>query len=124
MYTIRKEFNFSASHQLEGLQPEDHPCMRVHGHNYVVTVEMRSPFLNPQDFVLDYREMEPIKKYLDSTFDHRHLNDVMIPQPSAENIARVIFDYCKTRYPMLFAVEVSETPKTTARYEQDFAIKG
>ncbi len=34
MFTITKEFHFSASHQLSHL-PEDHQCARLHGHNYV-----------------------------------------------------------------------------------------
>src|SRR5215468_9371730 len=34
-YTISKFFEFSAAHHLTGL-PDDHPCSRVHGHNYVV----------------------------------------------------------------------------------------
>ena len=38
MYIISKEYHFSASHQLHDL-PEDHPCHRLHGHNYVVEVD-------------------------------------------------------------------------------------
>lgn len=39
MFRITKEFHFSASHQLTGL-PEDHQCARLHGHNYIVEVEL------------------------------------------------------------------------------------
>ncbi|HUM68046.1 MAG TPA: 6-carboxytetrahydropterin synthase, partial [Chloroflexota bacterium] len=35
MYTISKQFHFSASHQLNGL-PLEHQCARLHGHNYEV----------------------------------------------------------------------------------------
>jgi 6-pyruvoyltetrahydropterin/6-carboxytetrahydropterin synthase len=35
MYTITKQFSFSASHVLDHL-PEGHPCARrLHGHNYI-----------------------------------------------------------------------------------------
>jgi 6-pyruvoyltetrahydropterin/6-carboxytetrahydropterin synthase len=37
MYTIAKRFAFSASHVIGGL-PTDHPCARLHGHNYEVEV--------------------------------------------------------------------------------------
>ena len=37
MYTIAKTFYFSASHVIGGLPPE-HPCSRLHGHNYEVEV--------------------------------------------------------------------------------------
>lgn len=117
MYTIRKEFSFAASHKLIGLR-EDHPCSRTHGHNYVVTVELQSFELNHNDFVIDYRELQPIKEWIENNLDHQHLNDVKgISQPSAECIAEFLFNSFKERYPMLKAVEVSETPKTTARYE-------
>lgn len=39
MFRIRKEFHFSASHQLTHLPP-DHQCARLHGHNYIVVVEL------------------------------------------------------------------------------------
>jgi len=131
MYIIRKEFAFSASHQLIGL-PETHPCSRLHGHNYVVTVELRNSVVDAVGFIKDYRELEPIKKWIDLELDHRHLNDVLLPfdmetagvdrkpfiNPTAENMAKLFFDLFNVWIPELYAVEVSETPKTTARYEK------
>jgi len=116
MFTIRKEFAFSASHVLANL-PEDHPCSRVHGHNYIVTVELKDKKLNDAGFVCDYRALEPIKKYIDETLDHRHLNEVLPGQPSAELIAKTIYWKFKPMFKQLCAVEVSETPKTKARYD-------
>ena len=119
MYIIRKEFHFSASHFLEGL-PTEHPCSRLHGHNYIVTVELSLVKLNPPGFVVDYRALEPIKKFIDEKFDHQNLNDKMSCNPTAENIAKVIFNCFKGQFPQLTAVEVSETPKTVARYTPTF----
>jgi 6-pyruvoyltetrahydropterin/6-carboxytetrahydropterin synthase len=117
MYTIRKEFAFSASHCLDHL-PVTHPCSRVHGHNYVVVVELRSETLNDDEFVKDYRELDPVKKFIDDGLDHKHLNDFLPVRPTAENMARYLFDLFKDLIPELNAVEISETPKTNARYEQ------
>lgn len=119
MYTISKEFHFSASHVLYGL-PESHPCSRLHGHNYVVRVEIQSNELNPVGFVTDYRGLDNIKNFIDDRLDHRHLNDWMSgykENPTAENIARRFFDIFKTWHPGLISVEIQETPKTIARYE-------
>jgi len=116
MYVIRKEFHFSASHQLRGL-PMEHPCSRVHGHNYIVTVELATDKLDDVGFVTDYRALEPIKNYVDEVLDHQHLNDVYSFNPTAENLARVIYNIWKASFPQLRAIEVSETPKTNARYE-------
>lgn len=116
MYKISKQFSFSASHILMGL-PNEHPCARLHGHNYVVTVHLKAESLNQVGFVLDYRELDSIKNYIDTRLDHRHLNDVFDFNPTAENIAKALFDIFITSVPQLYAIEVSETPKTTALYE-------
>ena len=117
MYKITKEFSFCASHQLTGL-PKEHPCSRLHGHNYVVKVELKSETLNEVGFIVDYREMEPIKKMFDLNYDHRHLNNVLSFNPTAENMSKHFFELIKSEGFPVSAVEVSETPKTNARYEE------
>jgi 6-pyruvoyltetrahydropterin/6-carboxytetrahydropterin synthase len=78
MLTITKEFHFSASHVLDRL-PSWHPCARMHGHNYVVVLELsaRREDLTEAGFVRDYRELDAFKKWMDDTLDHRHLNEAM-----------------------------------------------
>lgn len=119
MYKISKEFNFSSSHQLHGL-PDDHPCGRVHGHNYIVrvTIEGREP--NEHGFIVDYNDLKPFGRWLDDHLDHRHLNDVLPMQPSAENMARWLTERVTETIPMpdgvKVSVAVSETPKTWAEW--------
>lgn len=115
MYRISKEFHFSASHVLDHL-PEGHPCARLHGHNYTVVVELASPGLNGDGFVRDYHELKPLKDLIDGSFDHRHLNDILDGPPTAERLARHLFDWCRARWSETSAVKVSETPKTWAEY--------
>lgn len=117
MYKISKEFSFSAAHALHGL-PECHPCSRLHGHNYVVTVHLRAQKLNETGFVRDYTELKIVKEYIDNHLDHQNLNDIMAPlNSSAENLAKMLYDIFKPELPELYAIEVSETPKTSAIYE-------
>ena len=120
MYKISKEFHFSASHRLEGL-PEEHPCSRLHGHNYIVKIELRNAVLNSVGFVVDYRELDSIKTWIDNTLDHKHLNDVLHFNPTAEKMAEYFYDIFKNKLGIwqITAVEISETPKTNARYEPD-----
>lgn len=119
MYKISKEFSFSAAHSLSGLS-DDHPCSRLHGHNYVVTVHLRSKELNKQGFVRDYTELKIVQEYIDSQLDHRNLNDILSPlNSSAENLAKMLYDIFKPQIPELYAVEISETPKTSAIYEPE-----
>lgn len=116
MYRITKQFHFSASHQLIGLA-DDHPCARLHGHNYIVEVDLQASVLNDVGFVRDYRELSPLKDYIDATLDHRHLNDVLgDDNVTAERMAKYLYDWCKSRWDEVSAVRISETPKTWAEY--------
>lgn len=117
--TISKEFAFSASHQLAGL-PADHPCSRLHGHNYVIRLELTG---EPDEvgFVVDYRRLDGFKAYIDTKLDHRHLNDELPFNPTAEHIAAWFADLAVDEVDKLgaanvhrLAVGVSETPKTWA----------
>lgn len=113
MYIITKTFTFSASHRLSHL-PETHQCFRLHGHNYSVTVELRADLLDPDDFVIDYGRLDPIKDWIKEQFDHRHINDFMT-RPTAENIAKFIYQRWVGSFP-IYSVEVKETEVTSAKY--------
>ena len=83
--SISKEFGFSASHVLEGLPP-DHKCRRLHGHSYRVRVELTGD-VDQVGFIMDYGELDWVRDLIASRLDHRHLNDVLDVNPTAENIA-------------------------------------
>ena len=116
MYRITKEFHFSASHQLSRL-PADHPCARLHGHNYIIMVELAAADLDQFGFVRDYQELTPLKRYIDEHFDHRHLNEVLGHDAvTAECLARHFYEWCREHLPETVAIRISETPKTWAEY--------
>jgi 6-pyruvoyltetrahydropterin/6-carboxytetrahydropterin synthase len=118
MYTISKRFAFSASHVIAGL-PADHPCSRLHGHNYNVEVVLQSEALDAVGFVRDYRDLSALKDFLAREVDHKHLNDVSeLQSTTAESICKWLFDWCAARWPETIAVRVSETPKTWAEYRR------
>lgn len=67
MYEVTKQFHFSAAHMIDG-----HPkCGRMHGHNYVVTIGLRSKHLT-DGMVMDYgelaRKVQPLVDLLDHHF--------------------------------------------------------
>lgn len=126
MFTISKEFAFEASHRLDRLDP-DHKCGRWHGHSYRVVVEISGRTDGVTGFVIDYAELDPVKRWIDETLDHRSLNDVERfdgVNPTAEMLAyeiavalvelvpalRVLRDAGEIRW----RIGVSETAKTWA----------
>jgi len=132
-YRISKRFEFSATHVLAGLPP-DHKCGRLHGHNYVVELEVEAETLDDTGFVLDYGHLSLVKDWIDATLDHRHLNDAMPKNasPTAENLARWIHGAAveilttksfldrggvsESPVVTVSAVRIYETPKTCAEY--------
>lgn len=116
-YTISKEYHFSASHQLKGLAL-NHPCMRLHGHNYRVEVVCQAARLDEHGFVVDYGDIDVVVgHYIDKHLDHRHLNEVLGDMnTTAERIAHHLFRIAFQGGLPVVAVRVSETPKTWAEY--------
>jgi len=121
IYRIGKTFTgVEAAHQLGGL-PEDHKCGRLHGHSYTVTVTIAATGLTGPGFVVDFAGLDPLKVHLATDFDHRFLNDVVDVEPTSENFAKAIFDWCAAKLDLpcgayVEAVKVSETDNTWAEY--------
>jgi 6-pyruvoyltetrahydropterin/6-carboxytetrahydropterin synthase len=89
----------------------------MHGHNYTITIHLKAEDVDRHGFVKDYNALGNVEKYIEDKLDHRHLNDVIPEHPTSENIAKFIFNRFKPEIPELYAVEVSETPKTSCIYE-------
>lgn len=119
-FTIAKRFSFSASHVLTAV-PADHKCRRLHGHNYEVEIFCAAGELDDRGMVVDYFELDPVKRFIEETVDHRHLNDVVPGEPTAERLAWWLYESLKGTLPAevaarVVAVRVHETPKTWAEY--------
>ena len=112
MFAITKSFKFEAAHSLPHL-PEGHKCRNVHGHSYVVTVEVASEELDQDGFVVDYAEISAAVKPVIARLDHQNLNDLMSCRTTAENIAAWLFHEIPVR---LRSVTVKETQNTSATY--------
>jgi 6-pyruvoyltetrahydropterin/6-carboxytetrahydropterin synthase len=88
-----------------------------------VEIVLSNADLDETGFVVDYGRLEPLQRLVAQQLDHRHLNDVMPAQPSAENIAKWIFDLCVENFDrpiaeMIVAIRVSETHKTYAEFRR------
>lgn len=118
MFTITKEFVFEAAHHLPKM-PEGHQCKRPHGHSYRVIVELRAGVLNEFGFVEDYGALKDIKEYVDTILDHRDLTVIFgvgWNSTTAESLARRLYELWVEMHPLLTAVTVCETAKTSATY--------
>ena len=77
------------SHDLKDILKPDDPCSRLHGHSYGISLEIA--YFNVADKLVAHFGL--IKNQLKNRYDHRHLNDVMKTPPTAENLAKDIYDF-------------------------------
>jgi 6-pyruvoyltetrahydropterin/6-carboxytetrahydropterin synthase len=117
MYRIAKEFHFSASHIIDGL-PEGHKCGRLHGHNYKVVIYLTAVDLDDVGFVIDFGDLKPFKDVIDDELDHRHLNDILVGETTAERIAQWLFIRAADMFgDFVEKVRVWETVKAWGEFE-------
>ena len=118
MYTIRVDATFAAAHFLTEYHGK---CERLHGHNYLVRAYARGMELDPAGMLVDFGDVKGRLREVCSSLDHGCLNDnpAFHQSPSAERIARYVFDEIARLDPAipLSAVEVFETDTSMARYE-------
>jgi 6-pyruvoyltetrahydropterin/6-carboxytetrahydropterin synthase len=116
MYAIKVRQGFSAAHYLKGIRGK---CEEMHGHNNAVEVTIESDRLKPPGLVADFVAVKrALRRILP---DHKLLNDVMSVSPTAEHIARYVFDRLATRYPVA-RVRVWENDDTSAEYVPDRGV--
>jgi len=108
MYEIKKTLEISAAHKL-ALDYES-KCTTLHGHNWIVTVYLRSKELNKNGMIMDFVD---IKQKITAKLDHQILNDIVPFNPTAENLAKFI---CDELAPFCYRVDVTESENNTASY--------
>jgi 6-pyruvoyltetrahydropterin/6-carboxytetrahydropterin synthase len=113
MYELTVEDYFSAAHQLYKSKT---PCENLHGHNWKVEVTIVSEQLDKEvGWVMDFKKIKTALKTELMRFDHKVLNDVMEVSPTAEHIAREIYQGLKKTLPVK-KVTVWETERAAASY--------
>lgn len=118
MFEIFVEHSFAAGHALRNYKGK---CENVHGHNYKVQVGMEGPQLDANGLLFDFAELKKRLRATSEYLDHQFINDLK-PfdelNPSAENIAKYIYDEIQRELPggKLAYVRVWETDTSCAVY--------
>lgn len=122
MYEVTVETTFSAAHALVGYKGK---CESLHGHNYRVAATVRASELDPLGLAMDFSELRRLLAEVVEPFDHADLGRLEAfsgQNPSAENMARVIYRGLRARLPEglgLARVTVWETEGSSASYYED-----
>lgn len=130
MFEVTVEVPFSAAHHLENY---DGRCSRVHGHRWKVRAVVRGGDPGPGGMLVDVRRLRGLLESVLDRFEGCDLNlDPLFSgsNPSAENLAGEIYRLLRgapliggcAAGAWLEAVEVEETPGSTARFARSAAV--
>ena len=129
MYSVTKEIHFCYGHRLLG---HGGKCRHLHGHNARAIIRLESDQLDELGLVVDFKDIgDYVKTWLDAEIDHNMLLSredpvaallqqagervyLMDVNPSAENIARLIFDHVKSGGFPVVEVSIFETATALA----------
>jgi 6-pyruvoyltetrahydropterin/6-carboxytetrahydropterin synthase len=118
MFELRKTLQFEAAHLLPDV-PSGHKCGRLHGHSYRVTIVVRGELNEKVGWVVDYADIKRVAGPVIALLDHYYLNDIPgLSKPTAEVLARWIFEKLKSKLPGLFQIIVGETCTSESRYQE------
>lgn len=135
MIKVCRRTTFNAAHRLLNHNWSDKKNKTVfgkcnspnyHGHNYVLETWVAGE-INPETgYVIDLSELKKIlKEEIEEPFDHRNFN-LDVPEfkkknPTAENIAVVIFKKLKKRLPHFkLTIRLYETQNNFVEYTEDY----
>lgn len=110
MYRVTREIHFCYGHRLLNYEGK---CRHLHGHNGRAAITLEGPELDRRGMLVDFGEIkQKVQRWIDENLDHNmllHRDDPILPllaergertfvmdeNPTAENIARLIYEHAR-----------------------------
>ncbi len=133
MFRVTREIRFCYGHRLLNY---DGKCKHLHGHNGKAVIVLETVTLDPLGMVVDFSQIkQKVGAWIDETLDHHmilHRDDPALPfmlkqgepvyvvdvNPTAENIAKLVFDRAKAQDFPVVEVTLWETESSFATYRE------
>jgi 6-pyruvoyltetrahydropterin/6-carboxytetrahydropterin synthase len=131
MHRVSREISFCYGHRLLNY---DGKCRYLHGHNARAVITLEGEKLDDRGMLVDFTDLKRVvATWIDQTLDHKmllHRDDPALPMlrqlnepvvvldvnPTAENIARLIFDQVAASGFPVVEVRLWETDNCYAAY--------
>lgn len=115
-FKLKQHFQIESARFLP-LLDKSHPCSRLHGHSFKITLTLVGEQDSKIGWVIDYHEIKTKMAPILEQLDHRVLNEVPgLENPTSENLCRWIYEKTQKNLPLLTHVTVSETPDTECSF--------
>lgn len=133
MFQVTQKIDFCYGHRLLNYSGK---CKNLHGHNGRAVISLEGERLDDRGMLVDFTDIKrALRTWIDDELDHRmilHANDPLLPfllqchepvhvipvNPTAENIAKLIFDHAWQQGLPVVEVVLWETPNSCAAYRQ------
>ena len=133
MYRVTREFDFCYGHRLLNYEGK---CRHLHGHNGRAVITLEGEELDARGMLVDFTEIKAsVQRWVDENLDHNLLlcrDDPILPvlqargervfvmdrNPTAENIARLIFERARDAGLPVREVRLWETERCHASYQE------
>jgi 6-pyruvoyltetrahydropterin/6-carboxytetrahydropterin synthase len=131
MYRVTREILFCYGHRLLDYEGK---CRHLHGHNGRAVITLEASELDAKGMLVDFSDIKrEVQVWIDENLDHTMLlchRDPLLPllrdrgervfvmdeNPTAENIARLIFDHARAARLPVVEVRLWETENCHASY--------
>jgi 6-pyruvoyltetrahydropterin/6-carboxytetrahydropterin synthase len=131
MFRVSRQIDFCYGHRLLDYQGK---CCHLHGHNGKLVITIETAGLDERGMVIDFSDLKKaIGGWIDQHLDHRMIlrrDDPAVPvltelgeplflmdaNPTAENIARLIYEITSAQGISVVQVQLWETPGCVATY--------
>lgn len=134
MYRVTREIDFCYGHRLLNY---DGKCRHLHGHNGRAVITLEGDRLDDRGMLVDFGDIKrEVQRWIDENLDHNMIlcrEDPLLPflrergervfvmddNPTAENIARLIFDHAHRAGLPVVEVVLWETNRCFSSYSAD-----
>jgi len=131
MFRVSQEIDFCYGHRLLHYSEK---CRHLHGHNGRAVIVMEGAALDSRGMLVDFANIkQALRTWIDEHLDHRMIlcrDDPVLPllatlgepvyvipdNPTAENIARLIYDQAREHGFPVVEVSLWETSRSSATY--------
>lgn len=133
MFSVTQEIDFCYGHRLLNYEGK---CKNLHGHNGKAIIVLESESLDHRGMLVDFTDIKKhVAGWIDANLDHRMILNTADPvvdylkqmgeplfliesNPTAENIAKLIFDFARSHKLPVTEVSLWETFKSYATYRE------
>lgn len=131
MFQVTRDISFCYGHRLLNYEGK---CRHLHGHNGVARIVLRGDTLDHRGMLVDFSDIKrEVQRWIDDNLDHNMLlckDDPILPllqergervfvmddNPTAENIARLIYEHAVSARLPVAKVTLWETDNCHATY--------